>query len=733
MLQTLLLLTMLIPLPNFAVGCKRLIILTGTEEKTQSTAKSVLLQALYAKAAPIIVDASVLRDLLLKKTDPVYQEMAKEVRSGLETKKPWPEIYNKLLQSREKEKKAGGTFSGNFRCLPIVFFEVTSQWKIYSLKGGESNLLLLLHSGNLNIADFSMGNLELLKADTDLQLVEHIKTKVLEVKKDELPFDKALPKFLATRTTAKKEEKDEKSQTSDKNSPDDGPWIICWMGHGGSPSRYDSDNGYKRYLATRYNLAEVIPNLEKYLEASSRIAQDVMRATSEQVELEESGATPEQIEKSKENVAVAKKALEEIHRKLNEVDRLYKSEGGSAQVPFVLPGTLRAGVSPLEFARTLAYMSRKLNIKLLYVHTCFSGGVNQAYTRDMLKDVKTPFIFASVGIPEKPVAAFRTKDFSLAMDGKGEISFAPASDFKDFFGLACDYFTAPTTFVEKNKGANPLSVILKPLNYENQPFVFIPHVGTFEAVSLDKKVYVLTNARARAAAWERRPIDLSPYQITLVFPAYIRAPVYFPVRLDHKIISQRLLERSALYGGGFYKGATHLLEELTPKVDHAVVKENFSALCQLITSNPSLYKLFLIRKSGKNPALMEHIIICIRWNKRENGVTKGQVDFWYQDVTDRKSYCSTLQVDDLEKVSADALWKARSEVTPDQLMAFATETIERLARTARLAGKPDKTKEEAALIAEFDAFKNHISLPQVFDALANQLKNSVGNDFYTRN
>jgi len=640
MLKTLLLLMVLMPLPDFAVQCRELAIIAGTEEAADSFLKYELLQALSERSFPIMADASVVLFLVDEACDLFNKITAGNVHRDLKNGMGWAytaaQITKRVEEKRPELEKIllkPEHIAGKAVYFRAVYIDFANQWHVYKVKGASSATLLLIPKNylkkfgdDLERCGFQADNLDIINVRTDRELKDNLVglRDDLLAHPQQIPFEDAFQKIVAPRALP------EVSAKGGVLPVDlDVPWIFYWSGHGGAPQR-----------------------------------------------------------------------------------------GGG-----LTPGN-RAGVSFAAFENVVVYMVSAITTKFLYFKSCFSGGVNQSFVKDMLKDLKAPFMVASVGTAENWTYAEDPR-VPLILDARGQVMFSHGSRFSHFFSLVCCYFEAPKDFVKaKGVGVHPLVAILNSFasrSETNQPFIFIPQVGVFEAVSLDKKVYVLTDARARAAALEGTLIDVTGYQVTLVLPAYIQAPLYVPSQVGKKIISQRPLEVSM----PFYKGATHVFEEIIPQAARPDVQVYFAVLCGLINANPSLYKLFLIKKVGKDNAPMQHVIIRLQGYAGALSKIGGKIDFWYQDTVDKKTYCSMLLVSNFEDRVALPLWRARAEASPDQLIALATQTVERFARADQLLSKPDKTKEEAALVQEFEAFKKHASLPLLFDILSQELKREI--------
>jgi hypothetical protein len=246
----------------------------------------------------------------------------------------------------------------------------------------------------------------------------------------------------------------------------------------------------------------------------------------------------------------------------------------------------------------------------------------------------------------------------------------------------------------------------------------LPHVGVFEAVSIAKHIFILTNAIAQAAMHEQRPIDLRGYQAAIILPAYIRVPVYF--KSGQSIISQRNPEVTE----EFTQGPTHLFEELTPVGGISARATTLAALLHLVPDNPSIEKLFLIRKSGHGAGSLEYVIIRLRqgYVSMAMGV---YVDVFYLDTTTQKSYVIKASSDSFSNFWEKVPIRAPVEVSPAQLVNLSLMTVERFARAEFLSLKGQRTPQETALVQEFEAFKKNPTLPRLFDILAEDLKRSA--------
>lgn len=193
-----------------------------------------------------------------------------------------------------------------------------------------------------------------------------------------------------------------------------------------------------------------------------------------------------------------------------------------------------AGLRFNDFSRLLNFFDSKINTSFLHYSTCFAGGYNQTAVNEVLTDLKISYIVSAEGINESVTYGFlphfkpnKDKTMVILADNK----------FTNFFGNLENFFGNPAAFIatktklptlKKDPLATIVSCLVDPQTIpQNQPFIRIPSVGVFNALTVDKKVKILTNTTTKAYEFEGKTIDLTDPEIkTLVlYPTFISVPL----------------------------------------------------------------------------------------------------------------------------------------------------------------------------------------------------------------
>lgn len=178
-----------------------------------------------------------------------------------------------------------------------------------------------------------------------------------------------------------------------------------------------------------------------------------------------------------------------------------------------------AGLHKKDFFALLRCFE-KINTSLLHYSSCFSGGANLMEVKEQLAQLNAPFIVSAQGINEDLTYSIST------------IKSDQTEGYPEFFKRADAFFGDPYAFVQTNKEQDPIAFVLSPiinkltLDYA-QPFVYIPAVGVFNALVVDKQVKVITKAITRAHTFENKAIDCTKPDIKtiIVYPNYISVPL----------------------------------------------------------------------------------------------------------------------------------------------------------------------------------------------------------------
>lgn len=193
-----------------------------------------------------------------------------------------------------------------------------------------------------------------------------------------------------------------------------------------------------------------------------------------------------------------------------------------------------AGFSFPLFEKFINDLNNNTNIAFFFYFTCFSGGRNQLFVSEMLGKIKANFLVASMGVGEKDVVSAYADDVIADLIAGRGVMRAPFS-FATFFEKLRLYFGAPEEFVKSLVGVerqmDPLAVILRyvqsndTMNSNTQPFVRVPHVGTFGAIDLDKKIEQLTAVKVKARELEKKEINLVDKHAVMIYAPSIGVPL----------------------------------------------------------------------------------------------------------------------------------------------------------------------------------------------------------------
>lgn len=183
-----------------------------------------------------------------------------------------------------------------------------------------------------------------------------------------------------------------------------------------------------------------------------------------------------------------------------------------------------AGLKPSDFLNLLACF-QKIKCSFLHYCSCYSGGFNRDIVQKELSQLKVNFIISAQGINEETTYQVKLPSSS--------IPFA----FTNFFKMTEFFFGNQMEFIHqkksnKNKQKDPIASIVSTVINKNkmtstQPFVYIPSIGVFKALRVDKSIKIITETLAKAHIFEGKNIELIDDAISavIIYPPYIPIPV----------------------------------------------------------------------------------------------------------------------------------------------------------------------------------------------------------------
>jgi len=270
--------------------------------------------------------------------------------------------------------------------------------------------------------------------------------------------------------------------------------------------------------------------------------------------------------------------------------------------------TIQCGVSADDFKELLNFFNEKLKVSLLVYASCFSGGLKQAMISKQLNDLKVNFIVAGIGTTEKETSATEV-------------------NFTDFFSKGHDYFGERK--IKGMFGGDPLKSIIQcacgDFVLENQPFVWIPHVGVFQALEVDKKIMMLTKSLAKAHAFEGKSIEVQGSkgrEAMLIYPEHIQVPLILENFKNGALILPTPTILSQDKPAAQLKPKLCLLEEV--QFDGTI--EEFSKV--LAKLNNSLFaKVFLIRTLKLAEKTIQNLLFLVQGLDEKQEIVAGyQID-----------------------------------------------------------------------------------------------------------
>ncbi len=183
-----------------------------------------------------------------------------------------------------------------------------------------------------------------------------------------------------------------------------------------------------------------------------------------------------------------------------------------------LPNERIAGL-PVKTFQELLQCFQKINCSLLYYLTCFGGGINLIHVTEELARLQVNFMVIAQGINEH-VAEVTIQENKI----------------EDFFTRAENFFGNSAAFIKEKQQSNqkdPIAFMIEPLEYTKglpvnvQPFIYIPSIGIFSVIDVDKEVKIITESNVKTHEFENLSIDCTDKNIKniIIYPDYINIPI----------------------------------------------------------------------------------------------------------------------------------------------------------------------------------------------------------------
>jgi hypothetical protein len=180
-----------------------------------------------------------------------------------------------------------------------------------------------------------------------------------------------------------------------------------------------------------------------------------------------------------------------------------------------VPESGRVGGLNIEnFLQLMKFFNKNMNMAFLHYATCFAGGSNQSFVNEVFSSLDVNFILSAEGIHEGPTSTallINPKTTQIQLEGQ---------HYDEFFRLSRLFITQPKEFVKiKGKAKDPIPMIIRTVILEdkkNQPFVRFPSTNAFVASPINEKTKILTQTLVKAHEIEKKPIDLSNRNISLL-------------------------------------------------------------------------------------------------------------------------------------------------------------------------------------------------------------------------
>jgi len=345
------------------------------------------------------------------------------------------------------------------------------------------------------------------------------------------------------------------------------------------------------------------------------------------------------------------------------------------------------GVPFNDYQEMLKFFREQLRVAWLSNINCFPGAQKQWFIEQALKDIDADFpvvligqgssyVYSNImgtalfeiqeeGDKKKPVIKFKYSltDYFKAL----RLYFGDARQREEFIKRTADSDAHRKTTVDLL--ANIIKNMIREdriLDFNNQPFIYFPHIGVFGAVGIDKKIQIITKLVAQAHEFEGSSIDVSKQTAALVYPAIIRPPVILG---DTTLVVSELAStpKQDFWTSTGYRYSVQSIDYNQIHLFKALECRSSLDQCMynLVKKNPSFYKVFLIENlncsnfedseiviSDKTSNLldMKNVIVLIR---RAGEIytyagVEGTVDVVGMVGTDM--YSCTWNIKDFEKI-----------------------------------------------------------------------------------
>ncbi len=183
-----------------------------------------------------------------------------------------------------------------------------------------------------------------------------------------------------------------------------------------------------------------------------------------------------------------------------------------------------SGITYNDFIDLISFFNTDIKTSFLYYSTCYGGGFNQNSINKILSHLNVDFITCAAGINENPTTVWEAAEKSKAE--RGQLRFTPF--FAHLSYIFCNQNVAQniTHISLKDPIAAAVSSIAGK-HVINQPFIRIPKIGTFKALSSGKTVKILTTSLVRAYEFENKSFTYndSDMDAIIVYPSYVRVPM----------------------------------------------------------------------------------------------------------------------------------------------------------------------------------------------------------------
>ena len=344
-----------------------------------------------------------------------------------------------------------------------------------------------------------------------------------------------------------------------------------------------------------------------------------------------------------------------------------------------------AGLNFNEFKKLMQFFSNDIQTSFLHYSTCFAGGYNQIFVNEMLQQLQANFIVSSQGANESSTHAWFP---AILVNDNATDLYLHQNRFKEFFTLLENFFGKSDAAITKKPleklEQDPLATIVKTiidtnsLDY-NQPFIRIPAAGTFNALTVDKKVKILTNSIVKAHEFENNTINITDpeIEIVLMYPAYIKVPLNLKAHLS--VISP------TPYAITPNLQTFHIFDEIISSDSLDSLIGNFIRLnSSYSTITFVIKKLTCLDEENSGSTLdgekltnIHNLIIQIRGNLSSNDSIDADIDVLF--TVNEKNYSFSKHITDLAHAET-TFWDifkpiSATEITPSKLNALALKIL----------------------------------------------------------